>query len=301
MSTNGKITALLERQFPDQEAILWAVAIADNSGPRFTEDWLNTAAENLSYVSEAVWQPSDASEGRNGEIELSEADAERLQRMVEPILEEEKRLSSLRPSKLDNIYERFLDEGRFFSQESARPDYAHWSGLPMWSAEETVALALDKDPHRVDALSLKEFGKSPFAKKFRRLLSIVNRAIELGEIPMGIERDKLKGLCSRMSIEFPITFDNELSLSEGTDSLKAKAASRDKPTLDRMILIMAVEHYGYDPYAEENGQALKAIVAALEGAGLKTSMSSVSNNLTDAWKVIKLQPGLKGPLKNPGS
>ncbi|TIM23115.1 MAG: hypothetical protein E5Y74_07140 [Mesorhizobium sp.] len=300
----AKIGTLLNRQNRDSSWILWAIDIADKergSSARFTADWLNTVAGHLLYISDGGWTPANPYETPDGEIDLSPPDAERLQRLIKLVVDEEARLRCLSDIKLEDLHERLLDESGFFSQESARPDYAHWSRRPMWSAEETVALALDKDPRRVKALSLKELRKSPFAKKFRRLLSIVNRAIELGEIPKGIERDNLKGLCSRMDIDFPTTFENELLLSEGSDSLRAKAASRDKPTLDRMILIMAVEHYGYDPYAEENGQALKAIVAALEGAGLKTSMSSVSNNLTDAWKVIKLQPGLKGPLKNPGS
>ncbi|RUU82729.1 hypothetical protein [Mesorhizobium sp. M7A.F.Ca.MR.362.00.0.0] len=299
MSTNGKIMALLERQFPDQEAILWAVDIADNSGPRFTEDWLNTAAENLSCVSETVWQASDDSEGPNGETKLSQADAERLKRTLELLLNEEQRLRSLRPSRLDNLHESLLDEGRFFSQKAARPDYAHWSRLPKWTAAETVALLLDKDPHSVNARSLKPFRKSPFAKNFRRLLSIVNRAIELGEIPKGIERDKLKALCSRMTIDFPSTFENELLLPEGGEGLGGRPAPRDKPTLDRMILVMAVKHYGYDPHVLKNGRALKSILADLAAVGLEISPSSVRNNLRDAWNRIKLQPGLKGVFKKP--
>ncbi|MES0205249.1 hypothetical protein [Mesorhizobium sp. LNHC209A00] len=294
-----KITALLEPQFPDQQAMLWAVANADEKSPRFTEDWLNTAAEHLSYEPETVWLPLDNSEGPDGETQLSQADADRLKQMLEPLIREEQRLRFLSPSKLDDLHECLLDESRFFSQEAARADYAHWSRLPVWSAEEAVALSLDKDPRCVNARSLKPFRKSPFAKNFRRLLSIVNRAIELGEIPEGIPRDKLKGLCIRMAIDFPSTFENELLLPEGSEGLGGQQASRDKPTLDRMILVMAVNHYGYDPRVLKNGRALKSILADLAAVGLEISPSSVRNNLRDAWKGIKLQPGLKGVLKKP--
>ncbi|OBQ67987.1 hypothetical protein EB233_31515 [Mesorhizobium erdmanii] len=279
--------------------MLWAVAHADAKGPRFTEDWLNTAAEHLSYESETVWLPVDNSEGPDGETKLSQADAERLRQMLEPLLKEEQRLGSLSPSKLDNLYELLLDKGRFFSREAARPDYAYWGRLSKWTAEETVALSLDKDPEHVNVRSLKPFRKSPFANNFRGLLSIVNRAIELGEIPKGIERNKLKGLCTRMAIDFPSSFENELLLPKGSEGLGGKNASRDKPTLDRMILVMAAQHYDYDPRAEENAEALAKLVADLEAAGLKTSLTMVRRNLQDAWKKIKLRPGLKGVLKKP--
>ncbi|TIP06437.1 MAG: hypothetical protein E5X72_01590 [Mesorhizobium sp.] len=298
-SHNEKIAALLERQFPHHEAILWAVGLADEKhGPnaRSREDWLNTVAEPISL--EGVWNSSDESESPIGETKLSQTDAERLKRLLEVLINEEQRLRSLSPATLDDLHERLLDQGRFFSQEAARPDYAHWSCLPKWTAAETVALLLDKDPHSVNSRSLKPFRKSPFARNFRRLLSIVNRAIELGEIP-GIERNKLKGLCTRMAIDFPSSFENELLLPKGSEGLGGNGASRDKPTLDRMILVMAAQHYDYDPRAEENGEALAKLVADLEAAGLKTSLTMVRRNLQDAWKKIKLQPGLKGVLKKP--
>ncbi|WP_143748647.1 hypothetical protein [Mesorhizobium sophorae] len=300
----AKIETLLNSQNRDSHWIVWAIAMADNErglSARFTADWLNTVAGHLLYISDGGWTPANPYETSDGEIDLSQPDAERLQRLIKLVVEEEARLNCLSDTKLDDLHERLLDKGRFFSKESARPDYAYWRGLPMWSAEETVALCLDKDPRRVNARSLKSFRKSPFAKNFRRVLSIVNRAIELGEIPKGIERDHLKGLCTRMAIDFPNTFENQLLPPEGSKSLDAKNTSRDKPTLDRMILVMAAEKYGYNPYAKANGQALATIVAALNAAGLKTSLSIVRRNLQDAWKGIRLQPGLKGVLKNPSS
>ncbi|AZO59668.1 hypothetical protein EJ078_10800 [Mesorhizobium sp. M1A.F.Ca.IN.022.06.1.1] len=182
-SRDEKIAALLESQFPNHEAILWAVGLADEKhGPnaQFREDWLNTVAEPISL--EGVWNPSDDSESPNGETRLSQADAERLKRMLEPLLEEEQRLRSLSPAKLDDLHEHLLDQGRFFSKESARPDYARWRGLKVWSAQETVALSLDKEPLCVNARSLKQFKKSPFATEFRRRLAEANRAIKLGEL-----------------------------------------------------------------------------------------------------------------------
>ncbi|MDG4895820.1 hypothetical protein P9272_19815 [Mesorhizobium sp. WSM4976] len=295
---NEKVAALLERQFPDHEAILWAVAGADEqhgSDARFTEHWLNTAAEPISL--EGVWIPSDVSEGPNGETKLSQADGGRLKHMLEPLLKEEKRLESLTSSKLDNLYEHLLDQGRFFSKESARPDYAYWRGRKVWSADETVALSLDREPQRVNDRSLRQFKKSPFAIEYRRRLAEANRAIELGELGKGISRSDLRLLFTRMGIDIPAGFVIHRLATVEDDIADERMRESTKRVLETLILVMAAEKYGYDPSADDQAQVFQAIFDDAKANGLSLAEKSVPNKLNAAWQRFVSRKDLDGKLQ----
>jgi hypothetical protein len=71
-----------------------------------------------------------------------------------------------------------LEARQFFNLPEAMADFEHWSLMDIWSAEESAALLLGRNPDVVKWEKLKkyEYRNSPFAQRFGKLLQIVQRA-----------------------------------------------------------------------------------------------------------------------------
>jgi hypothetical protein len=76
-----------------------------------------------------------------------------------------------------------LDESRFFNESFAALDLDHWSKISYWTADEAVALSLEKDPRVVTWDAIEEYAtQSVFVFVFAERRELVRRAIEAGQL-----------------------------------------------------------------------------------------------------------------------
>ena len=101
-----------------------------------------------------------------------------------------------------------LNKYAFFNRTESEADFNHWGGMPYWTPEEAVALILGKDPKRV----------SPFIKGFRNLKELLDRAIEVEDLP--------KKPTPRQSVEWAKKIDFEIpaDLEEVLEQLELPSA-----------------------------------------------------------------------------
>lgn len=75
------------------------------------------------------------------------------------------------------------EKARFFNQPSAVADYSYWAKASFWTLDEAVALALGKNPEKVNPSTLAPYQNlSAFPQKFQRLKNLAVRAKSVGKL-----------------------------------------------------------------------------------------------------------------------
>lgn len=75
------------------------------------------------------------------------------------------------------------EKARFFNLPSAAADYGYWAKAAYWSLDEAVALALGKNPEKVNPATLAPYQNlSAFPQKFERLKNLAFRAKNVGKL-----------------------------------------------------------------------------------------------------------------------
>ena len=186
-------------------------------------------------------------------------------------------LKTLSRAELDKLFgemqseiaRRSPDHERFFYNEPfANAEYDHWVRQPAWSMEEATALLLGKDPDVIDLLALRNFnGAIGFAAKFNRLLYKLQEAKERGELSENVPPMALIAWARAHQIEVPseLTASIEAHIAgmpkqhpqetQGEPDGRAvtpnerTAWAKEKESLLKMVIAMAIRGYGYDPRA----------------------------------------------------
>lgn len=144
------------------------------------------------------------------------------------------------------------DKLAFFSRANATADYAHWCALPVWSAEEATALSLDKDPRRVNVVSLREYKcvhGSPFRDEFMARLDGVERAIKAEHLRAPLTPTAFLKWAVRRNIDVPVPLSQTLVTSSPTlpgSNASAEIHSNRLHTYYTIILGLAAKHYELD-------------------------------------------------------
>jgi hypothetical protein len=211
----------------------------------------------------------------------------------------------------------------FFNRPEAAADYAHWGRAAFWRCDEAVALALGRSPEIVTWDKVKSYVQvSRFASEFQRLRDLVERAEFMGKLarPM-IPRDflawaKAIGVsCPDQLVEAVTSVDNQMAdwkalygeamariaaLEHERDTVGAQPEqkplqaspgavdslrTRERETLLKLIICMAIEGYGHDPSASRTGTA-RDVVGDLAKNGLSLDEDTVRNWLKKAREVL---------------
>ena len=70
-----------------------------------------------------------------------------------------------------------------FNQPWSAADYSHFGKMPLWTVDEFTALALGKNPERVNWASVQpHVAISPFAKRYSELRDLLTRAVTAGQV-----------------------------------------------------------------------------------------------------------------------
>jgi hypothetical protein len=193
--------------------------------------------------------------------------------------------SSPLSSRSFSAYEKRAEKQQFFNRPEAGADFSHWARMHYWSAEEAVALILGKNPKRVNLINLDEYSTrvSPFIPKYKNLRELINRAVEVEDLP---ER-----ATPRQSVEWARKIDSEIpaelqKLATCTDTKNKDGLSEtERTSMLKMILGMAVFKYGYQGDAAKNtatGGNSASIASDLEKIGLDLDPDTIRRYLNEA-------------------
>lgn len=69
-----------------------------------------------------------------------------------------------------------------FESDHARADFKFWAKMPVWTIEEGIALALEKDPEVVSWSVLQSSSEVSYAERYRRKRMLAQRAVTIGRL-----------------------------------------------------------------------------------------------------------------------
>lgn len=182
--------------------------------------------------------------------------------------------------------------------------FEHWGRISFWTAQEAAELALNIEPNSANHLR----NDDPLSMRVRRLRTHIERAVQAGQLPG--QPDCLRPVdfvrwASEQSVDLPdalrlgvppdrqevtvlsngVVSAGEASNNEGDND--APLSTRERNTLFRMILGMAIRKYRYRP--GERGGAPKSISDDLRDLNLTVSDDTVRKWLDEAVVELDFQ------------
>lgn len=162
-----------------------------------------------------------------------------------------------------------------------RIDYRRWATMDGWTPEEFAALCSRVDPKDVDDNEFKESSKFG---KFDDLRNLAIRALHFGIIAPDCSPDKWLSWAQRKRIRIPAYLRGSLSSGKSKQDL----GTRERKTVLKLILGMAVSRYGYG--SDKKRQAVSEIQRDLDLMGLKVDDQTIRNWLKEAASACKWRP-----------
>lgn len=214
------------------------------------------------------------------------------------------------------------DQRRFFNEPKAAADFEHWGRMELWSLDEATALSFGKDPRvvlrkRVEAVLSYT---SPFASKYRDLCEVIERAVKARSLSFPIKPEIFVAWTEKNGVLFPENLKTIVKargqetpdwkgryddLSEKTTKMIAEQESRiadltqelekalaEKPlktrerdTVCKIIIGMAVRGYAYNPQAKKN-TAISDIASDIQHLGLSVDQDTIRRWVQEALLLI---------------
>ncbi len=247
---HGHIRFLLERRFPDYtDSLRAALSRADK---RY--GGLEPHGDELV---DALWDElSPAERARLSEHEGDDSDASPLpmtRKKLKAIVAEapafEDQLQEMQAVEFDSLYnqERAIEEAEREAEANEKDLRAQHSNQPAkdispswrvrgrWTIEQAVALALGREPARVDSRTVRltlQRNHSAFTRKYLDLLEDVKLSVAAGDLRDPIDPTTFVQWAKNRGIEFPA----EATPREGTEGLEELAPRVEELTVENSLL-----------------------------------------------------------------
>ena len=210
------------------------------------------------------------------------------------------------------------DQRRFFNEPKAAADFEHWGRMDLWSLDEAVSLSFGKDPRVVSRKRVEGILSytSPFASKYRELCEVIERAMQAKNLTDPVKPEIFVAWVERSGIPFPenlkeivkargqetpdwktryddllgktskIIADQESRISDLTQELEKALAekplkTKERETVCKIIIGMAIRGYGYNPQAKKN-MAISDIANDIEHLGLSVDQDTIRRWVKEA-------------------
>lgn len=230
--------------------------------------------------------------------ELEAMPAENLQRLLEETQnlekirnEQEKKLRKEKQEAEEK--ERRGQEERelkqFLSLERIRPKYDYWSKMARWKPDEAIALTVNLDPSVMNMKGLPSHILDYLSKQVMEITEIVGRAVAAYELNSPMKPEKYLEWAKRRRIDFPeqlatLILSRDIApkpLAKPLANQEKPLGTRERETLLKIILSMALDKYKYDPDAAKCGGVTR-IVNSIRLAGFDISDDTVRAKLLEA-------------------
>lgn len=234
----------------------------------------------------------------------ADADAYQEELYSKPREELERMCAEERPKEQEErrIKAEKEEKDRYFNQPDVNADFDFWSKAAYWTLDEAVALSLGKDPKKVKWDDIKSLiDRSPFIQEYGKRRNLANRAKATGQIKEPTPPSAFVQWSHENDLSFPQQLAEKLKVRmKKTDAatptpsapVKPKAdelKTREKDTLLKLVIGMAVAGYRYDPKATKN-QAVADITDDLAKLGLSLDADTVRRWLKEAASILPGKP-----------
>ncbi len=216
------------------------------------------------------------------------------------------------------------ERARFFHRPEAAADFDFWIKAAHWTLDEAVALSLGKNPRTVNWTAIQPYlGQSPFAAKFDQRRMLATRARDANQLADSNVPGFFLAWAIRNDIDVPADLvaavearghqvadwktayddaqttiealrteldDLRQELAKGRQSEPAERAekpliTRERDTVLKLIIGIAMGGYGYDPRAKRSPIASE-IADELAGFGLSIDEDTVRKWLKEAKQIL---------------
>ena len=190
-------------------------------------------------------------------------------------------------------------------------NFDHWSRLASWDVLETAALSLGIEPWDAKHTGLKsEYARRPEVQKFRLVYETAQRAYAAGDLPRSGRPDLVLAWAERRELQFPTELVELVKrrwpaqkqirgwrkpepkvLPTELPAIKPSTehvATRERDSMLKLILGMAMAGYKYDPKARR-GNAVREIVHDLAARGIPLSDDTIRKYLDEAAELLPPQ------------
>lgn len=211
-----------------------------------------------------------------------------------------------------------------FSRPSANADFDHWAKVSLWTIEEAVALSLGKSPAAVNKKFMEHYRQLGYGlpKLFMNRLEIARRAVLSQQLYDPIYSQLFLAWAARMKIDVPegliaavealgiqvadwkTLFDDsqakrsserleaeatirslEERIEELTSATKPDVSTRERETLLKLVISMAIKGYSYGPEGKKN-TATTEIASDSAAIGVPVSDDTVRKYLNEAKALL---------------
>lgn len=186
------------------------------------------------------------------------------------------------------------DEPR--GSDDLKIDVAFWSGLRSWSPEEFEWLLLGIDPERVR--DEHDFDEEPFSRRRAKIRSRFDREVS-GDARRPSPREALL-IAARIGETFPPdlveaiisvpspppTKEDEPGRTENPRAQEVTALKRRIASLQRIVLVMSVKGYEWEPAGPPPPELIQAISDDFAVLGMSMDASTIRKHLVQAREAL---------------
>jgi hypothetical protein len=190
-----------------------------------------------------------------------------------------------------------------FNQPVAKDISSKWRKRPHWTVHQAVSLALSREPSRIlrEELGRIPWRKSPFAKSFFEVEASVLLAIKSGQLSDPIDSAKFVVWLQSCELPFPseaiptgfedlakkitVLEAENAELKKNLEKEKAEGGKfdlRERKSLLKLLVALAVHHYDYQPQKGKNEATQKIY---------NTAIRYVKDPLDTESIILKLREG----------
>lgn len=173
-----------------------------------------------------------------------------------------------------------------------------WALAPSWTHQEGVALSLNVPPQLADKVEVRRRLDERNVGEYVRRLEFAKRAYDMGQLPYEPAPRRFLDWAAHVGFPFPEAWEaavpgkrlssddnRELPAISPPAPPQAQLGARERDSLLKMIIGMAVEQYGYDPRASRN-DATAQIAGDLAELGISLDQDTVRKYLKEAAELL---------------
>lgn len=212
-----------------------------------------------------------------------------------------RKIRAMNQREIDKAYAVACEVRLRTTRELPEADWNVWLAEPIWTIEEAAALLFGRDPSDLNASAknLPDWARSPFEAMVKRL----RRHVEVGEFKKGLTPKAVKQWLINRDPAAAAALDwvNGAKAAEATAADDKDAGTHTIDAFYRMILFVAVAHYGYDVEKARKASGLiedpaggvghrsipTRMMHDLNKAGVKISAKSLSKHLRNSLKLVR--------------